>query len=276
MHFRLTLVSRLRIDILVLGAVLVLAGSRAAAATINFPPSDFEILDAESGHAIGIGHYALGQTAAGMTLHGENHYFDGAYDIEEDKLANGVGASNPRLLSFQHNFFNRDGSALIVARLDTETGLGVCGKTEDGKLDLIQVQFKFPQDTYAGASVLLPIQQMMRDGGGSRSLKLHVFNCAPTPKVIAVDLKAEAREHTLADYPGALEKVDVKPDFGLWTVLVQPFIPKLAAWFDPAQSMLLVGAQLQRYYKGPKIILVRKREAEISRDPAPLIAPALP
>ena len=84
------------------------------------------------------------------------------------------------------------------------------------------------------------------------ALKLHVFNCAPTPKVIAVDLKAEVREHTLADYPGELEKVDVKPNFGFWTVVVEPFIPKLGVWFDPSQGMLLVGAQLQRYYKGPR------------------------
>jgi len=61
-----------------------------------------------------------------------------------------------------------------------------------------------------------------------------------------------------------LEKVDVKANFGFWTVVIQPFIPKLAVWFDPSQRMLLLGAQLQRYYKGEKIVLVRKREAEIS------------
>ena len=72
---------------------LGLAASRASAGTLNFPPSDFEILDAESGHLIGIGHYAINRTAAGMTLQGENHYLDGAYDIEEDKLASGGGGS---------------------------------------------------------------------------------------------------------------------------------------------------------------------------------------
>ena len=66
----------------------------------------------------------------------------------------------PRPLSFEHNFFNRDGSPFIVGRLDTETGLGVCGKTEDGKLHLIQDEFKFPGDIYAGASVPMPIQLM--------------------------------------------------------------------------------------------------------------------
>ena len=39
--------------------------------------------------------------------------------------------------------------------------------------------------------------------------------------------------------------------------------------------MLLVGAQLQRYYKGTKIILVRKREASIIRSaPTSAIATA--
>jgi len=265
-----------RIDLLSLcGAILLaLTCSRAAdaAEALNFPPSDFDILSADSGELIGHGHYTVVQTASTLILHGENRYLNGEYDTEEDKLA--VGQDHP-LLSFKHDFFNADGSPSIVARLDTETGLAVCGKTEAGKLDLKTEQFTFPADTYAGASALIPIQNFISHGDRGEILKLHIFNCAPLPKLIAVDVKTHPRTQTWVEYPGDLERIDIKANFGFWTIVIQPFIPKLAAWFDPSQDMLLVGAQLQRYYKGAKIILVRKREASISRG-APDQAPSPP
>jgi hypothetical protein len=249
--------------------LLALTWVRAAvAATLNFPPSDFDILDADGGQLIGHGHYAIAEAGHDLTLRGENRYVTGQYDVEEDKLTSTSDDSVPKLRSFRHDFFNADGSPSIAARLDTETGLGVCGKTEAGELALKSAQFKFPDDTYAGASVLIPVQHMVTHDDGE-VLKLHVFNCAPTPKLIAVDLKRSSHPQPWAPYPGALERVDVKANFGFWTVIVQPFIPKLAAWFDPSQQMLLVGAQLQRYYKGEKIILARKREALISTDKIP-------
>jgi len=248
---------------------LALTCSHAAAAdTLNFPPSDFDILNAESAQIIGHAHYAMVETGHDLTLRGESRYLNGEYDIEEDKLATAGDGSVPRLLTFRHDFFEADGAPSIAARLDTETGLAECGKTEAGKLDLKSRQFRFPEDTYAGASVLIPIQHLVIHGGGE-VLKLHVFNCAPTPKLIAVDLKPSLHPQTWTPYPGELERVDVTANFGFWTLVIQPFIPKLAAWFDPSQRMLLVGAQLQRYYKGEKIILARKREPQISTDKAP-------
>lgn len=153
------------------------------------------------------------------------------------------------------------------------TGLGVCGKAQEGKLEFARKRFEIPADTYAGASVLLPIQELAAEGDRTRTIKLHVFNCAPAPKLIAVDVKLESGQRPWVEYPGELEKIDIKANFGFWTLVVQPFIPKLAAWFDPSQDMLLVGAQLQRYYKGAKITLVRKRQATISRAPTVAGAP---
>jgi hypothetical protein len=239
-----------------------------AAAVLNFPASDFDILSADTGELIGLEHYTLDQTASTWTLHGENRYLNGEYDIEDDKLAVGGDHPLPRLLRFRHDFFNADGSPSVVAHLDTETGLGVCGKTEAGKLELKTGQFKFPDDTYGGASILIPIQNFVSHSDRAGILKLHVFNCAPTPKLIAVDVKPRPRTQSWVDYPGELERVDLEANFGFWTVVIEPFIPKLALWFDPSQDWLLVGAQSQRYYKGTKIILVRKREASIIRGAA--------
>jgi hypothetical protein len=251
------------------GAIaLALACARVArgADALNFPPSDFDILNADNEQLIGHGHYRVDQTPGMLMLHGENRYLNGEFDTEEDKLTTGNDRELPRLISFRHDFFNADGSPSVAARLDIGTGQGVCGKTELGKSESQSEQLKFPADTFAGASVLIPIQDFISHGDRESVLKLHVFNCAPTAKLIAVDAKREPGVQPWAHYPpGDLDKIDIKPNFGFFTVVLQPFIPKLAAWFDPSQDSLLVGAQLQRYYKSTRIILVRKREASISR-----------
>jgi hypothetical protein len=279
-RFRLSRDLPHRIDLLSLCGALLLALSCSrpanAADALNLTASDFEILSAETGELIGLEHYTVAQTASTLTLHGENRYLNGEYDIEEDKLAVGDDQPLPRLLRFRHDFFDADGSPSIAARLDTETGLGVCGKTEAGKLDLKTAQFKFPDDTSAGASVLIPIQDFVHHGDRDGILKLHVFNCAPTPRLIAVNVKPRPRTQSWVNYPGELERVDIEPNFGFWTVVIEPFIPKIALWFDPSQDWLLVGAQSQRYYKGAKITLVRKREASITNGAASGQAPSPP
>ncbi len=245
-------------------AALTCLPAANGATSLNFPPSDFDILSADHSQLIGHGRYTVDETAGTLTMHGENLYLNGEYDIEEDLLTIAAPDSPPRLKSFRHDFFKADRSPSMEARLDLETGLAVCGTAVGGKLDLVTEQLTIPEDTYAGASVLLPIQQLVANGDRAATLKLHVFNCAPTPKLIAVDVKPEAHMRPWVEYPGELEEIDVKANFGFWTLVIQPFIPKLAAWFDPSQNMLLVGAQLQRHYKGTKIILVRKREASIT------------
>ena len=249
------------------GFILLILCGNGFAYQFNFPPSDFDILSAGDGRLIGHGHYSLEESGGEITLRGENRYFTGEYDIEEDRLASGGTNRMPQLLSFRHDFFAANGAPTVVGKLDTRSGLGECGTLDAGTLAIKDQQFSVPEDTYAGASVLLPIQHLI-SRGDREPLQVHVFNCAPTPKLIVVDLKPEAHPITWADYPGELEKVDVKANFGFWTIVIAPFVPKLAAWFDPSSGMLLVGAQLERYYKGAKIILVRKREAEISKDRA--------
>ena len=185
-----------------------------------------------------------------LILHGESRYLTGEYDVEEDHLALLDSGEMPKLTSFRHNFFNADGSPALESRLDVATGMAVCGKDLEGNLQLDEQKLEIPDDTYAGASVLLPIQELVARGDRSHIMKLHVFNCAPTPRLIAVDIKLESRAQTWPEYPGDLEKIDIKANFGFWTLVIQPFIPKLAAWFDPSQDMLLVGraiaALLQR------------------------------
>jgi len=50
----------------------------------------------------------------------------------------------------------------------------------------------------------------------------------------------------------------VRPDFGLLDFIVAAFVPKLHAWFDPANQLDFIGDEAARYYKGDPIMLVKR------------------
>jgi hypothetical protein len=258
-------------------AILCAASSRPAigAPALNFPPSDFDILDADTAKVIGHGHCELDRVGDELFLHGLSRYATGEFDTEEDQLSAPPDRPLPLLMSFRHEFYNADGSLFIDSRFDRKTGVAACGKTENSKLDLNSERVEAPEDTYAGLTLLLPVQDYLHRAGRGRVLKLHVFSCVPTPKLVAVDVTPQAQSTSWANYPGQLEKIDITPNFGFWTVVIQPFIPKLGAWFDPSRDALLVGAQLQRYYRGPKIIMVRSREPSVSVNGAVKKSPSV-
>ena len=254
---------------------VVMSRFATSAAALNFPPSDFDIFDTVTAKLIGHGHYVVDTVGDQLFLHGQNRYASGEYDIEEDQLSATPDHPLPELVSFRHDFYNVDGALFIDSRLDKKTGEAVCGRSDYGILDTKSERIDAGADTYAGVSVLLPVQNFLNAPKSDPLLKLHVFSCVPTPKLIAVDIARPAQATVWPNYPGQLEKIDITPNFGFWTVVIQPFIPKLAAWFEPSRDSLLVGAQLQRYYKGPKIILVRSREASLSIDAAAKKSPSV-
>lgn len=224
------------------------------------PPTGFSILSADTGQVVGHGQYSAVRNGDGIDLRGDSRYLDGAYDIEEDRLA--ISDGKPVLKHFRHSFFYRGGAPQSEAQADVSSGLAACiyyqGATqtrEDKKID-------FPPDSYAGVTVLLPIQEFLRNRRDGATLNLHVFNCAPSPRLFLVEVKPEAAPIRWVHYPQSpLEQVDVKPNFGFWNFVVLPFVPKLGAWFDPADDWEIIGARLQRYYRGPNIIMVREGSA---------------
>lgn len=246
---------------LLTAAFAILPARRAdCVETLNFPPSTFDILSADTGKLVGHGRYTLERENGGFVLRGENRYLSGDYDIEEDRMVATEERPLPALISFRHSFYHPDGKLFIEGRMDAESGEGSCSQSSGGKMSTTSEKFRFPADTYAGVSVMVPIQDFLRRNEGSGILKLHVFTCAPSPRLPAVEVIPEQGTSTWEYYPGALIKTDIKADFGFWTFVIQPFLPKLAGWFDPSSRWLLVGAQLDRHYRGEKILLVRSRE----------------
>ncbi len=221
---------------------------------------DFEILDTATGRPVGHGQYAVEPAAGAVVLRGTNRYSDGRYDVEEDRLAAAKDQPLPVLVEFRHTFFNPDGSIEREGHADLRAGFASCRNYASGRAEVDTADFKYPGDTYAGASILIPIQEFLRRGG--EAVNFHLFNCASTPRVVSMEVRREQGEERWRRYPGvALVKVDATPDFGFLNFLLRPFAPRLAAWFDPAAGWTFVGGDFRRYYRGRAITLVKSPKA---------------
>lgn len=221
---------------------------------------DFVILSPDGARQIGTARYSLIQRAHALILLGTDRYDSGQYDIQRMRLIPSGNGELPRLVDFNHVFYSSRGKVLIEAHADLATGLASCIDRRGSVPKMDATRLDFPPRTWAGASVLLPIQRFLRDGGHGK-LSLEDFACAPGPKVVAVEVNPDPAPKRLPGYlPGAVE-IDAKPDFGWFDFIVSPFVPKLHAWFDPGRDFEFEGAMLARYYGGPQILMVTKHAA---------------
>ena len=235
-----------------------LSGSATVtAASLDFPPVDFNLLSADGSVVIGRAHFTMAARSSGRALvQGKYQYTNGEYDIDEDWLAIRPDAHLPTLLSYRHAFFHADGSLDRVNEADLKSGRASCSIYVNGEAKTLNAKLTFPADTYAGPSVTLPIRNFIRRGS-TESAEFRDFTCAPGPKIYLVNASIErSAQWTL--YPGKLVQVDIKPEFGLLDLLVAPFLPKIRLWFDPAKDFELVGVESSRYYRGLNFIMVRQ------------------
>jgi hypothetical protein len=236
--------------------VLAWSGSvTVAAASLDFPQSDFKLLSADGAVVIGRAHFKMAARSSGRTLvQVKYQYNNGEYDIDEDWLEIRPDAQFPTLLSYRHAFFHADGSLDRVNEADVKSGQASCSIYVNGEAKILHAKLTFPADTYAGPAVTLPIRNFIRRVS-TESGEFHDFSCAPGPKIYLVNVSIE-RPAQWTLYPGKLVQVDIKPHFGLLDILVAPFLPKIRLWFDPARDFELVGAESARYYRGLNFVLV--------------------
>jgi hypothetical protein len=227
----------------------------AAEYLINFPSSDFVILSKDGRQTLGHARYAVSNGPDGPVLRGEKRFLDGTYDIESDRFEIRPGAPLPVLDSFDHWFFAADGARLFGGHANFRTGVASCTEPGHGKPSTITATLKFPADTWAGSSVAIPIEHLLREGG-ERSMKIQVFICVPRPGIVTLEVTANRRPGSWADYDAPVIAVRMRPKLGWWDVIIAPFLPKLNAWFDPRRDFRLVGAEVAQYYRGPEILMV--------------------
>ena len=125
-----------------------------------------------------------------------------------------------------------------------------------------------PEDTWAGASIVIPIRNFLRAGDKGMSRSLHAFSCAPSPKIFAISVNIDPGSAVWTTYGAEAMRVEVRPDFGLLNFVIAAFVPKLHAWFDPNDGLAFIGDESARFYKGPPIMLVKKHGAEQDGTPA--------
>jgi hypothetical protein len=251
-------ISRKRI--LAVLAILIIVGvaHRALAAPISFPTTNFAILNPDTGATIGQSRYSIESIADGGILHGLSRYYDGQSDVETSKLQDGVGAGLPKLVEFDHTFYNADGSIQARAHADLKSGASTCTNNTGATPNEVSDVLQFPEDTWAGASIVIPIQHFLRASGKDLP-SLHAFNCAPGPKIFALSLQSDPGVAVWTPYGASTMRVEVRPDFGWLNMVVAAFVPRLHVWFDPGNGWAFVGDEAARYYQGTKIMLVKAR-----------------
>jgi hypothetical protein len=234
-----------------------------AASSLNFPSTEFTILDAQSNFAVGRGRYSIKTVPGGASLKGTNQYDSGTSDVETATIQID-GDGNAKLVEADHTFFKIDGSIMQRSHIDLKAGEGTCINNAPEPKIQETVSIPIPPDTWAGASVLIPIQGYLR-GGITETQHLHVFNCAPTPKIFAISVIIDSTPQLWKPYSANAVQVEVRPDFGWINILIAPFVPKLHAWFDPTDGWNFVGSESARFYKGPPIVLVKTRHASTTQ-----------
>ena len=247
-------------QILVALAILIIVACAhlALAAPISFPTTNFAILNPDTGATIGQSRYSIQTVDGGAILHGSSRYYDGQSDVETGKLRLGVGDNLPKLVEFDHTFYNADGSIQARAHADLISGASICTTTTGGTTSDASDVLQFPEDTWAGASIVIPIQRFL--SAGEKDLpSLHAFNCAPGPKIFDLSLQTDPGVAVWSPYGASVMRVEVRPDFGWFNVVVAAFVPKLHVWFDPGNGWAFVGDEAARYYQGTKIMLVKSR-----------------
>lgn len=244
-----------------LATILTIAYARpsSTANALSFPPTDFSIVNPDTGVAIGRSRYRIESTRDGGMLRGENGYFNGQTDVETATIRLRAGDAHPRLTEFDHTFYNVNRSIQKRAHVDLTTGAATCIDNTGGQKNEQSDVLTIPDDTWAGASIVIPIQEFLEAGDKGVSRSLHAFNCAPSPKIFAISVDIDPENAVWATYGAEAMRVEVRPDFGLLNVIVAPFVPKLHAWFDPNDRMAFVGDEAARFYQGPRIILVKRR-----------------
>lgn len=239
---------------MILGAAVAARAARAA--DLTFAPTDFLILAGDGRSVVGHGNYRLDFTENGAVLRGVNHYDDGSSDFETDHIWIGAEDSQPTMADFEHLFYRADGSPMLTGRADMRSGIASCIGYNGGETSNTTKLMDFPPDTWAGAGIMIPMQAIGRAGAQSTH-QMHVFTCAPTPKIFTIDLSVSTSNIRWPLYKGESAEFEITPNLGIFDVFVRPFVPRLHAWFDPHAEWDFVGAEMTRYYRGPKIIIAK-------------------
>ncbi len=216
----------------------------------------FKILSPDGKQTIGATRFTILRNNSTEEIKGETRYLNGERDSEDELLKISPAANAQILDTYEHSFFNADGTLHMVDTLDAKSGVASCTSYSSGEMKVRKSRLDVPADSFAGASGLMMIVERLRNG--SREISFHGFACAPGPTIFSVKASLPDRSEHWLLYPGDLFRLDMRPDLGgALNLLIAPFIPTMAAWFNPNDSWNYVGGEFDRYFRGPHVLTVR-------------------
>lgn len=252
------LVPPLSVALIALLATAISCASLVWAANNDVRSVRFLVLNEDGTRVIGSESFAVQQTDGKSVLIGRGIFADGESDVERDELRPNKTSDAPSLVQFEHSFFNSDGSRKIAGFADLRTGQASCSTFDRGQPHQLDSQIQFPGDTYAGASIVIAMQHALRLG--IHNFSFHVFDCAPGPKLEAVEVTSVDEHETWDYHSGDLSKAEITAHVSvIGAGLIEDLLPHRNVWFDPNAGWEYIGGKIQRYFAdGPKILLVRQ------------------
>ena len=233
------------------------AASLAADESLNLNAANFAIYSHDGAKIVGRSHYDVEHFAGGAVIFGDNTYADGECDVERDTVHFSSPLQMPVLARFEHSFFSADGSPKLIGWADLKSGKAACISYAGGRATTLAATLNFPPHTYAGASLLIPLEYSLRRRLPT-PIKMQAFDCAPGPKVVALEATVNSEQRHWLYHSGDLVQVQVDLNHGWLNLLFEPLLPKRHLWFDPHNDWHYVGGLIQRYfYGGPQVLLVR-------------------
>jgi hypothetical protein len=241
-------------------ALTTLSSNAAALSASNANDPDingiqFNILSPDGKQTIGSTRFTVLRSNSTEEIKDDTRYLDGEHDSEDVRLDVEDSRSMLKLDTYEHSFFNADGTPHMVDTLNAKSGVASCASYRSGKMRLRKSQLDVPADSFAGASGLIMMVTNLRHG--SREIRFHAFACAPGPEIFSVKASLPDRSEHWPFYSGDLFRLDMRPDLGALNLLIAPFLPTMDAWFSPADNWSYVGGEFDRYFRGPHVLTVR-------------------
>jgi hypothetical protein len=228
------------------------AGSAGARDSVGL---QYKILSPDGKQTLGSTRFMVLRNNSTEEIKGETRYLNGERDNEHELLYLAPSTNTPVLETYEHSFFNADGTLHMVDALNAKSGAGSCASYASGKMKVRKSQLEVPVDSFAGASGLMMMVAWLRRG--NRQIRFHVFACAPGPGIFSVKTSLPDRSEHWLLYPGDLFRLDMRPDLGALNLLIAPFLPTMDAWFNPNDNWNYVGGEFDRYFRGPHVLTVR-------------------
>jgi len=130
-------------------ASLTVCGNAAAlepnhSSSFDFHTLQLKILSPDGKRTIGSTRFIVTRGNSSEEIKGETTYIDGEHDSESVRLYVGNADSTPMLETYEHSFFNADGTLQMVDTLDAKSGIASCTSYSAGKINARRSQLEVP------------------------------------------------------------------------------------------------------------------------------------